>query len=297
MANSIALAQKFQPILDEIYKAASLTARLDALSKPVNFAGANVVKVFKTSVVGMGNYSRVNGYAAGDATGIWETMTLATERGRELFVDRQDDDETFGMAFGTLINEYLRTQVVPELDAYRFSKYASWAGIKEVPAPTTLATGTVLAAIDTASEWLNGKEVPQENRILFVSETVQTFINQAANRTLGNDASVNRQVTLYNNMPIVMVPQTRFYKGITLDAGATASVGGFTKTPTTGRDINFLMIHNGAPLQIAKHDNLKLFDPEANQSKDGWKIQHRLYHDAFVFENKVDGIYSHIKAS
>ena len=51
MAQSITLAQKYQPILDEIYKLASLTARMDAKTKPVNFAGANVVKVFKTDVI------------------------------------------------------------------------------------------------------------------------------------------------------------------------------------------------------------------------------------------------------
>ena len=65
MANSIALAAKFQPILDEIYKAASLTARMDGLTKPVSFAGANVVKIFKTSLVGLGTYSRSTGYPAG----------------------------------------------------------------------------------------------------------------------------------------------------------------------------------------------------------------------------------------
>lgn len=297
MANSIALATKFQPILDEIYKAGSLTARLDGMSKPVSFAGANVVKVFKTSVVGMGTYSRSTGYPVGDVTGTWETLTLATERGRELFMDREDDEETLGMAFGTLVGEYMRTAVIPEVDAYRFSKYASWSGIEEVDTPATLSSSTVLAAIDTATEFMNGKQVPADGRILFVSETVQTFLNQAVSRMYGNDSTISTAVSVYNNMPVIMVPQTRFYKGITLDAGASASAGGYTKTISTGRDINFLMIHPSAVLQVAKHDNLKLFDPDTNQSKDGWKIQYRLYHDAFVYENKVDGVYSHIKAS
>jgi len=62
MANSIALASKFQPILDEIYKNASLTASMDAQTKPVDFGGAAAVNVFKTSVVGMGTYSRATGY-------------------------------------------------------------------------------------------------------------------------------------------------------------------------------------------------------------------------------------------
>ena len=297
MANSIALAEKFQPILDEIYKVSSKTGRMDAKSKPVKFAGANVVKVYKTSLIGLGTYSRATGYPVGDVTGTWETMTLATERGRELFIDREDDEETLGMAFGTLVGEYMRTMVLPEVDAYRFSKYVSWSGIEEVASPTTLSSSTVLAAIDTATAFQNSKEVPAEGRILYVSDTVQGFLDAAITRMYGNDSTISTAVRRYNEMDIIMIPQTRFYKGITLDAGATASAGGFVKTVSTGRDINFVMVHPTAVLQVKKHDKLKMFDPDTNQDKDGWKVQYRLYHDAFVYDNKVDGVYSHIKAS
>ncbi len=297
MANAIDLATKFQPILDEIYKYASLTGRMDALTKPVSFAGANVVKVFKIGLVGLGNYSRTSGYPVGDVTGSWETLTLATERARELFIDREDDEETLGMAFGALVGEYMRTKVVPEVDAYRFSKFASWSGIEEVDTPATLNASTVLAAIDAATAFQNSKEVPVDGRLLYVSDTVAGFLEQAITRSRGNESNIDNRIFTYNGMPVIMVPQTRFYKGITLDAGASASAGGYIKTVSTGRDINFMMIHPTAVLQTKKHDNLKLFDPDTNQDKDGWKVQYRLYHDAFVYENKVDGVYSHIKAS
>ena len=295
--NVIALATKFQPILDEIYKVASLTALMDARSKPVNFAGANVVKVYKTTLVGLGTYSRTGGYPLGDVVGAWETLTLATERARELFIDREDDEETLGMAFGTLVGQYMREKVVPEVDAYRFSKYASWSSISEVGTPATLNSSTVLAAIDAAIAQLNADEVPVDGRLLFVSDAVQGFLDAAVNRMYSNEKAISTEVKEYNRMPVIMVPQTRFYKGITLDAGATTAAGGFSKTGSTGRDINFMMIHPTAVLQVKKHDNLKLFDPDTNQAKDGWKIQYRLYHDAFVYDNKVDGVYSHIKAS
>ncbi len=297
MANSIALAQKFQPILDEIYKASSKTARLDAPTKPVSFAGANVVKVFKTAMVGLGDYSRETGYAAGDVTATWETLTLATERGRELFIDRMDDEETLGMAFGTLVGEFMRTLVIPEIDAYRFSKYASWSGITEVGTPATLTSSTVMAAIDVAASDMDANEVPEEGRVLYVSDTVQKMIDQAVTREYGNESTIAKRVRNLDTMDVIMVPQTRFYKGITLDAGATSSAGGYTKTATTGRDINFLMLHPTAVLQAMKHDNLKLFSPDINQDADGWKVQYRLYHDAFVYANKLAGVYSHIKAS
>lgn len=297
MANSIALAQKFQPILDEVYAAASLTAAMDARSKPIDFAGANVVKVWKTSVVGLGNYSRATGYPIGDVTGQWETMTLAIERARGLFMDREDDEESLGMAFGSLVGEFMRTAVIPEVDAFRFSKYASWSGISEVGTPATLTSSTVIDAIDVAKGALRAASAPLDGAYLYVSDTVLGFIEKAISRTLNNENVVDRRVKVLDGLQVVMVPQTRFYKGITMDAGATASAGGFTKTPTTGRDINFMLMDPKAVIQVKKHDNLKLFDPDTNQDKDGWKIQYRLYHDAFVLDNKVTGIYSHIKAS
>jgi hypothetical protein len=130
-----------------------------------------------------------------------------------------------------------------------------------------------------------------------VSDSVQAYLDAALTRVYANETGIVNQVKNYNGMPVIMVPQTRFYKGITLDAGASESAGGFTKTSSTGRDINFLMVHRPAVLQVAKHDNLKLFTPDENQDADGWKIQYRLYHDAFVYTNKVNGVYSHIKAS
>jgi hypothetical protein len=297
MSNNIELAQKFQPILDEIYKVASLTGRMDALTKPVSFAGANVVKVYKLTLVGLGTYSRTSGYPKGDVVGSWETLTLAQERGRELFMDREDDEETLGMAFGRLVGEYMRTMVIPEVDAYRYSVYASWSGIKQVGTPTTLSSTTVLPAIDVATAYMNSKEVPPDGRILYVSDEVQSYIDAAVSRMYGNESAISTRVKRYNEMDVIMVPQTRFYKGITLDAGSATDAGGYTKTVSTGRDINFMMIHPTAVLQTKKHDNLKLFDPDTNQDKDGWKVQYRLYHDAFVLDNKVDGVYSHIKDS
>ena len=297
MANSIALADKFQPVLDEIYKSASLTARLDGATKPVDFAGANVVKVFKTSITGLGTYSRTTGYPAGDVTGTWETLTLNQSRGRELSIDRMDDEETLGMAFGTVVGEFMRTAVVPEVDAYRFSTYASASGITEVGTPATLASNTILAALDAASLVLDEAEVPAEGRLLYLSATCANFLKTAVSRYLANENSVNRIVKMLDSMEVIPVPQTRFYKGVTLNAGATSSAGGYVKTTTTGRDLNFLMLHPSAVLQATKHAGLKIFDPDQNQSADAWKVQYRLYHDAFVYENKVKGIYSHIKAS
>lgn len=298
MTTSIDLATKFQPILDDIYKRESLTSSLDANTKPVDFMSANVVKVFKTSVVGLGTYSRSTGYPAGDVTGTWEALTLAASRGRAFSIDRMDDEESLGMAFGTLANEFIRTQVAPEVDAYRFSKFASWSGITEVGTAAALTTAAgVLAAFDVAMAQLDADEVPAEGRKLFAATPIYNLLKAAITRYLANENSADRRLKNLDNVEIIPVPQTRFYKGITLNAGATSSVGGYAKTSSTGRDINFMLLHPTAVLQATKHAALKIFTPEENQAADAWLLQYRLYHDAFVFDNHVKGIYSHIKDS
>jgi len=295
---TIALASKYQPILDEIYKNASLTASMDAATKPVNFGGANAVNVFKTSMVGLGDYSRSTGYPVGDVAGAWETLTLSKERGRAFSIDRMDDEETLGMAFGTLAGEFIRTQVAPELDAYRFSTYASTTGIQEVATPAALGTGAkVLEAFDVAMDKLDEKEVPAEGRKLFISSSCYNLLKGQLTRTLSTETSADRRVFEIDGVEVIPVPQTRFYKGITLVDGSSAATGGYSKTENTGKNINFLLLHPSSVLQVTKLSDLKVFAPEDNQTADAWLIQYRIYHDAFVYANKKEGIYSHIATS
>ena len=289
MANSIALVTKFLAILDEVYKKNSLTAALDSPTKPVEFGGAAAVNVLKLSTVGLGTYSRSTGYPAGDVTAAWETLTLAAPRGRALSVARMDNEETLGMAFGRLADEWMRTKVAPEVDAYRFSKFASWSGISS-PSQAALAdAAAVVAALRVATNTMDEDEVPEEGRILYITPTLLGYVAD-------QDTTKSKEV-LARFSQIVRVPQSRFYKGVTLDAGATADAGGYTKTASTGRDLNFLVVHPTAVLQAVKHDNMKYFDPDTNQTADQHLLQYRLYHDAFVYENHVDGVYAHVKNS
>lgn len=285
MANSIQYAEKFVPIIDQLYKKASLTAVLDAATKP-DFTGANTVKVMKVATTGLGDYSRDTGYPAGDVTVEWEALKLTEERGKEMSVDRMDDEETLGQAFGLAMSEFMRLHVAPEVDAFRFAKYASADGIGSAAAALTDGAAA-LAAIDTATAALDEGEVP-EDRVLFVSSALKKVLMGAVSREWGSEGTVSRILNGYNDMPIIYVPQKRFYTGITLNAGGDS--WGYTNS---GSAINFMMVSKSAVLQATKMALPKVFTPDENQSKDAWKFQYRLYHDAMAYENKVGGIYVH----
>lgn len=294
MANSIALAQKYLPLLDEVYKASAKAAILDATK--IDIVGGNTVKVFKTSMDGLGDYSRNDGFVNGDVTGSWETMTLTKDRGRSFQIDRMDNEETLDMAFGTLAGEFIRTKVVPEVDAYTFAKMAGTTGISAgTAADISVGTSNVPTFIEEAERQMNEDEVPVEGRILFISETAYAALKAKVDRTtLNGDGGIDRGIVTYDGMRIIRVPQTRFYTGITLKDGKTSGqeAGGFEQA-TGAYAINFLIVHPSAVCKVVKHVLPRIFTPDENQKADAWKFDYRLYHDMFVYENKVKGIYLH----
>lgn len=284
------MAKKFVPVIDEIYKAQSVTDGMDSKTK-ADFTGTNEVKILKVSTTGLGDYSRADGYPKGDVTAAWETMKLAEERGKEISVDRMDDEETLGLTFGAVVGNFMREHVTPEVDAFRFAKYASATGIGK--ASGALTADNIIAAIDEAGKVLDSNEAPAETRALYVSSDLKPVLNKALNRQWGSDNNVNTVLTGYNGMPIIYVPKTRFYTAIDMKAGTAE--WGYAKA-TAGKDINFLIVEKSAIVQAVKFALPKIFDPDTNQDKDAWKFQYRLYHDAFVYEKKVGGIYLHESA-
>lgn len=295
MSNSIALATRYLPMLDEVYKRSSRTAVLDAQN--VSFAGANAVKVFKTSMDGMGNYSRNSGFVDGSVTGTWETMTLSKDRGRSFMIDRLDNEETLDLAFGTLAGEFIRTKVVPEIDAYTFAKFAGTSNILTgTAADITVGTTDVPGLVDAAAKDMNENEVPEEGRILFISETAYEGLKtKIARFTENGERAIYNGIEAYNGMRVIRVPQNRFYTAITMYDGSTSgqTAGGYIGTASTGYKINFMIIHPSAVLKVMKHVLPRIFTPDENQKADAWKFDYRAYFDAFVYDNKVKGVYLH----
>lgn len=87
VANQIALAQKYLPLLDEVYKAASKTAILDTANDRVRWIGADTVKMLVLTEMGLANYSRNSGFVPGDTNGAWEPFQITQDRGRSYQID------------------------------------------------------------------------------------------------------------------------------------------------------------------------------------------------------------------
>lgn len=292
VSNSIGLAQKYLPILDEIYKEGAKSSILDTAEYNVRWIGAKTIQLFNSASVGLGNYNRNAGFQVGDVTQAWENYALAIDRGRSFSIDAMDDDETLGMAFASLLGEFERVHVVPEVDAYRFAKYAGLATTanKTAASDPTSSSVNIASQIDAGMAAMDENEVPHEGRIAFLSpKAYENLKANVARYTLNLEKDVNNNIEMYNDLRIVKVPQSRFATVCTLNAPTTSSgAGGYT---LSGNNLNFLIVDPRATMQVIKHLVPRVFSPEVNQEADAWKFDYRVYHDAFVQAQKLNGIY------
>ena len=289
MANNIQLAKIYTNLLDEVYQQNALTAVLESDASLARAgANANEIVIPKISMDGLADYSRNSGYVNGDVNLTWETVKFNYERGRAFTVDDMDNEETQNLAFGRLAGEFIRTKVIPELDAFRFATYAATTGVGT--ATGTLATGAdVIAALRTATSAMDEAEVPIESRYLFITPTLYGLIQDM-------DNTKSREV-LSRFASVTQVPQTRFYSAIELLDGKTGGEekGGYKKADG-GVELNFEIIHKPATLQFTKHAVPKIIPPAQNQDADAWKYGYRNYGLCDTYENKAAGIYVHKKA-
>ena len=292
MANAITFFKKYISLLDEVYKNAATTSVLDSdAALAQQGANANEIVIPKLSMDGLADYSRNGGYVGGSVTLTNETVTFNYDRGRKFSVDAMDNEETAGLAFGKLASEFIRTKVAPEMDAFRFATYAGLTGISKVSAGATLSDGaSVISALRAATTKMDEDEVPMEGRLLFVTPTLKGLVEDM-------DTTKSREV-MGRFSQLVLVPQTRFYTAIDLQDGTTSGeeAGGFIKNATSGKDINFMVIHKPALLQYTKHTVNKIIAPEQNQTSDGWMFFYRAYGLTDAYDNKLAGIYLHHKA-
>ena len=289
VSNSVTLAQKYLEKLDAVYKRESLSAVLD--TPDVTWTGADTIKVFKFSTLGLADYSRGGGYVSGDSTGGWESFQLGNDRGRSYLIDKMDDRQTMFQLGAAQLSQTMRTQIIPEIDAYTFSKLAQVSGILSGTAATIVpGTTDVPNLIASAEAEMDDNEVPYEGRILFCSPTCyNALLQKIERRIINSENNVNRNVEYFDDMRIIRVPKSRFNTQITLaQPSAHNGAGGYS---LSGNAINFMIVHPSAVIKALALMDVDVFDRVHTAS--GMVVNFRTVYDCFAYENKVKGIYLH----
>lgn len=286
MANTIQKFKKYVVgLLDEVYKNASKTAILDGAPELAS-QGANADELIipKIDMDGLGDYDRNSGYTQGDVTFTNETVKCNFDRGRMFTVDNVDNMDTAGMAFGRLSGEFIRTKVVPELDAFRFATYAVTSGADITAHSGSYADGeAVRKAIAAKNDAMTDAEVPAEGRVLFINPVLNGMIRDM-------DTTKSKEL-LAKFAAVVEVPQARFYTAIEqLDGKSEGQKKGGFKKADSGFNLNFLIVEKSAVIQYQKHVAPKTVTPEQNQDADAYKFGYRNVGIADTYENKAAGI-------
>lgn len=293
--NTLAYAEIFQQQLDKQMERELTSAWMDQNAGQIKYSGGKEVKIPKVSLVGLGNYDRDTGFKQGAVTLEYESKTMAMDRGRTFSIDSQDVDETnFVASAGMVMGEFQRVKVVPEVDAYRYSKIYAAAGTTHSTTYTAKAAD-ILDALEADVAAVQDVIGDNEPIVICINRKIHGVLNTAKNvdRYINVGEFVNgdlhTKVKVFNDIPLLDVPSARFKSGYTFDAGATTTAGGFTPA-AKAVEMNWIVCARRAPIGVVKQDKVRIFEPDTNQNADAWKIDYRKYHDLWITDNSLDGI-------
>lgn len=298
--NTLEMAKIFQQSLDKQMLVGATSGWMEANARNVKYNGGDTVKMPEITVGGLAKYDRDTGFNQGAVTLTYRDYTLTQDRGRTFQLDAMDVDETnFVANAGAVMGEFQRTQVIPEVDAYRYSKIAALAkGASHETATFTPSKANILGQLD--ADIANIRDVVGEDEplVIIMSTPVRTIMNTADGITRFLDTTqfkagvVDTKVKTYNEIPIFGVPSLRMKTAYVFKDGTTSGqeAGGFV-ADGTAKGINWIIIACRAPIAISKTDKVRIFEPNVNQKADAWKLDYRKYHDIWIPNNKLAGVW------
>ncbi len=294
--------------------AETMTGELDkaVVTKPVTgffadnalrsrFVGAKTVLIPEMDMSGLGDYDRDAGFVKGTITVSSQPYTLQMDRGRSFQLDREDNDETgvAGLA-GQVLGEFVRTKVVPEMDAYCLSKLAGLAVTNEQTVTGTPATDAY-AMLTEAIAKVQNEVGYDEELVAFVDGTMWNAlqnseeISRHIELTTLKKGGVTTEVRSLNGVPVLPVPDSRmktayeFYNGV----DAEQKEGGFVPADNA-KSIGLLVLPKRAASLVKKTEQVRTFDPAHNLQADAWKFDYRLYYDLFVRNSMQNSVVTYV---
>ncbi|MBQ7232803.1 MAG: hypothetical protein IJX07_06260 [Bacillales bacterium] len=304
MANTLSYASIFQPELDKQIIQEATSGWMELNDSMLKYNGGNEVKIPSIAMDGLADYDRENGYTPGSVTLKWETQTMTQDRDRTFQLDAMDVDETnFVASAGNVMGEFQRTWVVPEVDAYRYSKIA-----KEAIAASKASGGYTPAESSILNKLLYDiaavQDIVGEGTPLVVTLpiTIAAILNSSEKIQKRIDVvdfargEISTKVRAIDGIPLIPVSSKLLKTSFDFNDGKTTGQekGGFTAA-ADAKTVNWIITARNAPIAVSKTDTVRVFDPMTNQKANAWKIDYRKYHDLWIPKNKLDGIFVNVK--
>ena len=293
MANTLAYSTLFQTNLDKAMVQTAQTSWMEENAGQVIYNGGKEVKIPKMTLTGLRNYDRNSGYKKGKVTLEYETKSMTYDRGTSFYLDSMDVNETnFVATAGTVMGEFQRTKVVPEVDAIRIATLAQVAiTANNVKASYTPGKTTIVDAIKDGITVLRDKGFVGEI-VIHCTYEVKNQLEKAMAGQLSavtfSAGGVDTEVPSLDGCPILPLTSDKMYSKFDI---SDEEEGGFSKA-ADAKTLNFLLVAREVPIAVCKTDKIRVFDPSVNQEGDGYSFDYRKYHDIWVLDNKVNGVFA-----
>lgn len=297
--NTLQYATLFQQVLDKKMIEDAKSGFMEDNAGQAIWNGGNTVKIPIIDMNGAGNYNRDTGYVQGAVSLTYETQTFTMDRGRKFLLDSMDVNETNFMANAmNTLGEFQRTKLIPELDAYRFSKIAALAIAASQSTTQTITASNVLTQLKQDILAVQDVIGDSEPLVIIMTHQMETYLSLANQVQHFLDVSDFQQGDLttkarsIDGIPIIAVSSSRMWSAFTFYDGVSTNqtTGGFA--PATGaQQINWIICARRAPIAISKTTMPKIIDPAVNQNADSWIIAYRKYHDLWVKQNALPAVY------
>ena len=295
--NYIETASVIQSELDKAAVEQATSGWMEVNDKLVKYQGGAEVKIPSLDMDGLADYDRKNGFTEGSVDFKYQTMTMNMDRGRSFSFDENDVDETnFALTAATVMGEFQRTKVIPELDAYRYSKLSSSCIAKgRASGGYTADEATILQKLyyDIAAV----QDVVGQNTPLVITINTMAHAMLAMSEKLSKklditdfrQGDINLRVRSLDGIhPLIPVGSDRMKTEYLFKDGKTSGqeTGGFASTENS-KNINWIITPRKAPIAVSKTDKMRIFDPETNQRARAWAMDYRKFHDCWITDKKI----------
>ena len=291
MPNTINYVDKFETKLRELYGQELTSDALFHSNPDIKVTGAKNIKIPKLSVSGYKDHSRSSlSFNTGSYSNDFENKTLDHDRDIEFGVDPMDVDETDTiLSVANIHSRFEKTQAIPELDCYTYSKlYSEFVRIGGTVKTTTLTAANVLSDFDDNLVALEDAGVPLDRVILYCTAAYKKLLKESSDiqRTFnvnGNNGAVNRTVhTLDDITKIVTVPSARFKTKFDFTDGCVPATG----TGTAAKNMQYILIDPECQVSRVKYSYIHFFTPGTDsRTADKYLYQNRRYNGTFAIDH------------
>lgn len=269
---AINLHEKYSKKVAERFYQESLTESSFSKNRDAEFIGVKTVKISSIDTVPMNDYTRSGTSRYGTPTDLQDTiqeLTMTQDRSFTFIIDKGDNSEqNMIKKAGAAISRQLREVVTPEIDTYRFSKWAEGAG--QTVAVDVPAKDNILGQMIAAKIALDNKLVPQKGRTLYVGSTAYSALLSSEEYirldSLGSKSIVNGKVGEIMGMDVKYIPD-----------------------PYLPENVAFMVILKDAAISPVKLHEYRVHENPPGIS--GHLAEGRFIYDAFVLDTKKNGIY------